>query len=63
MFTPKVALLAFAAALAGCAGQQSPGGANPALGAPLSAFALTVLADMQRRRSFDERVLGAREGG
>jgi hypothetical protein len=27
------------------------------------AFALTVLADMQRRRSFDERVLGAREGG
>ena len=27
------------------------------------AFALTELADVQRRRSFDERVLGAREGG
>ena len=27
------------------------------------ALALAVLADAQRRRSFDERVLGAREGG
>jgi hypothetical protein len=27
------------------------------------AFALAVLADVQRRRSLDERVLSAREGG
>jgi hypothetical protein len=27
------------------------------------AFALTVLADVQRRRSLDERVLSARKGG